>query len=647
MDVTLLANPHPRDPAKSITWQSTQFFLVKSTRQVFYCAAQYFTTQPLDTSDSITCNWPLRGNVRCRTLSMSFCDLFLIVRTGHTPKLTQSTHYAVTKNLRMNATPKRLKVVVTLSGAIFALAMMVGCQGISSLHTTATTTNQQTATGQLSVSPSSVTFTSVQPGASQSQTETLTNNGLSGVTVTQAPVTGAGFSMSGLSLPLMLAAGQSAKFNVAFSPISAGSATGTIAILSNASNPNLTVPLTGSATPLQGQLAVTPATLSLGSVTVGTSALATGTLSAMGSDVTIMSASSTNSRFVLSGLSLPVTIPAGKSAAFSVSFSPQTAGAATATLTFASTAYPSTTAAALTGTGTSAQGQLAITPSTLSLGSVTVGKSGTATGSLVVTGADVTLTAASSNNSRFALSGLSFPVTIQAGQSAEFTVTFSPQTSGAASGTLTFVSNANPSSIVGDLTGTGTTAEGQLAVTPTTLSLGNVAVGASGTAAGSLTASGANVTITAASSNNSRFDLSGISLPMTIQAGHSAAFNVTFSPQTTGTASATLTFVSNGVPTSITDALTGTGTTAPSHTVNLSWNPSSSSNIVGYNIYRSTFGTACGSYARLNSSLNESTSYGDSSVVDGQSYCYVTTAVNSSNEESAYSAVVRAIIPAP
>lgn len=549
----------------------------------------------------------------------------------------------------MNATPKRLKVIVTSSATMIALAMLLGCQGISSLHTTSTTTTttQQTATGDLSVSPSSVTFAGTQPGASQSQTVTLTNNGLSSITVTRAPLTGAGFSMSGLSLPLTLAAGQSAKFNVSFSPTASGSATGTIAILSNASNPNLTVPLAGSATPLQGQLAVTPATLSLGSVTVGKSASATGTLSATGGDVTIMSASSNNSRFALGGLSLPVTIPAGKSATFSVSFTPQTSGSANATLTFSSTAFPSTTSAAITGTGTAVQGQLAITPATLSLGSVTVGKSGSATGSLAATGADVTITAASSNNSRFVLSGLSLPVTIQAGQSAEFTVTFSPQASGAANATLTFAGNGNPSSIVADLTGTGTTAEGQLAVNPTSLNLGSVAVGASGMASGSLTASGANVTITAAGSNNSQFDLSGISLPMTIQAGHSAAFNVTFSPQTTGTASATLTFVGNGAPTSITDALTGTGTKAPSHTVNLSWNPSSSSNIVGYNIYRSTLGTACGAYTKLNASLNASTSYGDSSVIDGQSYCYVTTAVNSSNEESAYSAVVEATIPAP
>jgi ASPM-SPD-2-Hydin domain-containing protein len=200
---------------------------------------------------------------------------------------------------------------------------------------------------------------------------------------------------------------------------------------------------------------------------------------------------------------------------------------------------------------------------------------------------------------------------------------------------------------VGNPAKTSTEQQTQLAVTPGTLNLGSVAVGATGTATASLTATGADVTVTSASSSNSRFTLSGISLPLTIPAGQSAEFTVTFSPQATGAATGTLTFASNATPPSLTDPLTGTGTPAPTYTVNLSWEPSTSSNIVGYNVYRSTLANACGAYGRLNSALNPSTTYGDSSVVDGQSYCYVTTAVNSSNQESPYSAVVEASIPAP
>ena len=81
-------------------------------------------------------------------------------------------------------------------------------------------------------------------------------------------------------------------------------------------------------------------------------------------------------------------------------------------------------------------------------------------------------------------------------------------------------------------------------------------------------------------------------------------------------------------------------TSAPTHSVNLSWNASTSSGISGYNIYRAVFKTSCGSYAKINSALNTSTLYTDNSVIDGTSYCYASTAVNTSNEESGYSNII-------
>jgi hypothetical protein len=178
--------------------------------------------------------------------------------------------------------------------------------------------------------------------------------------------------------------------------------------------------------------------------------------------------------------------------------------------------------------------------------------------------------------------------------------------------------------------------------------LGSVVIGTSGTASGSLTASGTNVTVTAASSSNSAFSMGGLSLPVTIPAGQSASFTVTFSPQASGAASATLTFASNAQPAATTETLTGTGTAAPTYTVNLSWNASSSSGVSGYNIYRAIYTTSCESFSKINSTLNTSTLFADSVVADGTSYCYATTAVNSSNEESGYSNTVSNVqIPAP
>jgi fibronectin type 3 domain-containing protein len=175
-----------------------------------------------------------------------------------------------------------------------------------------------------------------------------------------------------------------------------------------------------------------------------------------------------------------------------------------------------------------------------------------------------------------------------------------------------------------------------------------VVVGTSGTASGTLTAGGTSVTVSAISSNNPAVTIGGLSLPVTIPAGNSAAFTVTFSPQATGAVTASLTFTSNAQPSTTVEALTGTGAAAPVHSINLSWAASTSSNVSGYNIYRAAYTNACGSFSKINPMLNTGTLYTDSVVVDGATYCYATTAVNSSNEESGYSNVVSNMqVPAP
>ena len=495
--------------------------------------------------------------------------------------------------------------------------------------------------GQMTLNPSSQALPgSVTVGTKQSQNVTLTNTGATNVNISQASISGAGFQLSGITAPISLNASQSVTFTVAFAPETTGSSTGTVTIVSDASNSTLTMGLSGTGVSL-GALGSNPTSLAFGSVTVGSNQTLSETVSNTGgSAVTISQVGVSGTGFTLSGITTPLTLAAGQSANFSVSFAPQSATAVSGSVTVTSTATNPTLTIALSGTGTSEVGQLTVAPTTLALGSVVVGTSGTASGNLTASGANVTVTAASTNNSVFTVGGLSLPVTIPAGKSVPFTVTFSPTTSGAASASLTFTSNAQPSTTIEALNGTGTSAVGQLTVAPTTLAVGSVVVGTSGTASGSLTASGANVTVTAASTNNSVFSVGGLSLPVTIPAGKGVPFTVTFSPTTSGTASASLTFTSNAQPSTTIEALTGTGTPAPTHTVNLSWNASTSSNISGYNVYRAVYVTSCGSYGKINSVLNTSTIYTDSSVSDGVSYCYAATAVNSSDEESSYSNIV-------
>jgi IPT/TIG domain len=80
------------------------------------------------------------------------------------------------------------------------------------------------------------------------------------------------------------------------------------------------------------------------------------------------------------------------------------------------------------------------------------------------------------------------------------------------------------------------------------------------------------------------------------------------------------------------------------HTVSLAWTGSTSS-IAGYNVYRGS--TSGGPYARLNSALVSGTSFNDNNVQSGNTYFYVTTAVDNNNVESGDSNQAEAIVPSP
>jgi hypothetical protein len=504
------------------------------------------------------------------------------------------------------------------------------------------------APGVLGSSPTSLNFGNVTVGSNQSLSETVTNTGGAGVTISQVSASGTGFTLSGVTTPLTLTAGQSTTFTVKFAPASAGSASGNVTITSTASNPTLTVPLSGTGVAL-GTLGSNPTSLNFGSVTVGSNqSLSETVTNTGGASVTISQVAASGTGFSLSGITTPVTLASGQGATFTVKFAPGSSGSASGNVTITSTALNPTLTVPLSGTGV-AVGTLGSNPTSLNFGSVTVGSNQSLSDTVTNTGgASVTISQVTASGSGFSLSGITTPVTLTSGQGISFTLTFAPASSGSASGNVTVTSTASNPSLSIPLSGTGAAAAGQLTITPATLNLGSVVVGTSRSASGSLTASGANVTVTAATSNNSVFSLGSLSLPVTIAAGQSVPFTITFSPQTTGTASATLTITSNAQSPTTTEALTGTGTAAPTHTVNLSWNASTSSGVSGYNIYRAVYTTSCGSFSKINPTLASTTAYADSSVIDGTSYCYAATAVDSSNQESGYSNIASNVqIPAP
>ena len=288
---------------------------------------------------------------------------------------------------------------------------------------------------------------------------------------------------------------------------------------------------------------------------------------------------------------------------------------------------------------------LAATSSTLSFGTVQKSKAAGLSETLTnVGGSAVTISAANVSGAGFSVSGLSLPETLSPKQNLTFTVTFAPASASSASGMLTVVSTAANSPLNIALSGTEA-AQGQLSITPASLSFGNVAVGADGALNGTLGATGTSVTISGASVGSSEFVLSGISLPTTIAEGQTTSFTVTFTPAMAGASSSQLSFSSDAENSPAPQALTGTGTAAPQHSVALSWDASVASGLVGYNVYRS--GASTDKYSKINPALDNGTTYTDYSVDAGETYYYVTTAVDEHGRESRYSNQTKAVIPSP
>jgi hypothetical protein len=81
------------------------------------------------------------------------------------------------------------------------------------------------------------------------------------------------------------------------------------------------------------------------------------------------------------------------------------------------------------------------------------------------------------------------------------------------------------------------------------------------------------------------------------------------------------------------------------HSATLNWVATTSSRVVGYNIYRST--TSGGPYTKVNSTPIPGTHYTDSSAQAGQTYYYVTTSVEFRGIESEHSTQVTVTVPSP
>jgi hypothetical protein len=504
------------------------------------------------------------------------------------------------------------------------------------------TLNGTGAQGGLSVTPSSFNFGSIVEGQTKSQTFTVKNTGTTYVTIAQIAANGSGFSVSGLATPATLAVGQSATFSVLFAPTAAGNLSGSVVVTSNLpSSPNA-VALGGTGTAASVTLSSNPTSVSFSGVTVGSSGSKTVTIANTGNTALTISQVNVNAKdFSATGISAPHTLNAGQSAALNVSFKPSASEQISGNITVTSSQGAS---AVIPVSGGGVQAALTVTPPSVSFGNVTVGMPNSQTIQLTNSGTGLlTISQLSASGTGYSTSTLTLPLSLNPSQTMTFNVQFAPASSGSASGAVSIASNAPNSPAVIGLSGSGVASTQALSFSTQNLSFGSVDTGASATQSVTVTNTGTgNVIISSILAAGTGFSLSGAGTPATLTPTQSLTFGVIFSPTVAGNAAGAVTVASNASGSPATIALSGTGAQTSSHTVALSWHASTSA-VSGYNVYRTT--TSGSGYVKVNSSLLGALAYTDANLQSATTYYYVTTAVDSSGNESNYSNQASAVIP--
>jgi len=522
-----------------------------------------------------------------------------------------------------------------------ALALVLVSAALSGCGAYATSTPKSA----LVASSSAVSFGDVVVGHTSVQSVTVSNLGDTSVNISRAAISGRGFQLVGGIPPGAVAAGESLSLQLQFTPASFGATTGVVTLVSDPTDTPLKISLHG--TGARPGLNVSPGSLVFPEVPVGQSSTENITLTNSGAgSVAINPATISGAGFSVSGLSAPATLAPGKAILVAVKFAPTAPGAISGTISIGNNTGNAPVAISLSGVGL--QAFVSASASNVSFGKVVVGNTNSQPITLRNSGnATLTFSQLAASGTGVNLTGLSTSTTIAPNSSVTFNAVFAPSSTSAVSGSITLVTNGVPSPLVIGVTGTGSAAQASLRLSPSSLNFSTVAAGSSKTLSSMLTNAGnSNINISSVRVSGAGFSAGGVSGGTILMPGQSTTLVVTFSPSSVGsTTGASVTIASNAINSLATGALAGAGQMPGSHSVALSWNPSSSSGVSGYNVFRAGASGAYGS-APLNSAPVSGTAYADASVTAGQTYFYIVTTVGDGTN-SAASNEVSASIPVP
>ena len=306
---------------------------------------------------------------------------------------------------------------------------------------------------QTAVTASPVDFGTTSVGSTVSRTAVLT--AASALSVTSL-TTSAPFALTAPALPAALAAGGTLSVPVSFHPTAAGSASGTLNVVTSKGTVGFS--LAGTAT--SPGLVATPSSLNFPNQPTGTTISLNVQLTNTGTAAeTIISTTAPSSPFIASGLPANGTViaPSGSFVA-SVTYAPTTATSSSSSLVVRSTS--GTWTLPLTGSSISGQGQLVFTPATLDFGSVAVGSARTLSFDITNVGnIPVTITKAKAPLTMFSSADpLPEGLTIPADGVVHQSVTFAPTGVGAQADVYGITSDSGQGPMTELLKGTGSTA---------------------------------------------------------------------------------------------------------------------------------------------------------------------------------------------
>ncbi len=237
------------------------------------------------------------------------------------------------------------------------------------------------------------------------------------------------------------------------------------------------------------------------------------------------------------------------------------------------------------------------------------------------------ITKITSSNSYFAVSGVTLPLSIAKGSSANITISYKPQSLGTTSATVSVYTNVDSSPLQIKLSGSVVRDTIGVSSSSSSVAFSNVGIGTKVTKTITLTSDGnSNLAISKLSVSGAGYTVTGSAL--TLSPNQKTTVEVSFDPTSTGGKTGTLSIYSNAPNSPLKIALSGNGVAASTHSVSLKW--SGKGSVSGYYVYRAT--SSAGPYTQLNATAIVAEEYTDLTVASGETYYYVVRATNAGDE---------------